>query len=82
VNNQEYEINAQEEIEESENDNGREIIVRRTAITPQQSTRLQDYIIYKVSKVMYQIQDFISYKNIFFSTHGFYNFYIKGARTK
>jgi hypothetical protein len=50
------EINAQdEEIEENENNNGREIIVRRIARTPQQSTRLRDYITYKVSKVMYLI---------------------------
>jgi hypothetical protein len=50
------EINAQdEEIEENENNNGREIIVRRIVRIPQQSTRLRDYITYKVSKVMYLI---------------------------
>jgi hypothetical protein len=52
----------EEEIEENENDDEGEIIIRKTSRTLRQSTRLRDNVTYKV---MYPTQDFVSYKNIF-----------------
>jgi glutamyl/glutaminyl-tRNA synthetase len=80
ISNQENEMDTQEEeMKENENDDEGKIVIRRTSRTPRQSTRLRDYVTYKI---MYPIQDFVSYRNIFSSTYGFYNLHIKGTRTK
>jgi hypothetical protein len=61
-NDDEIESNTQEEeVSDDNHDNEEEIELKRSSRIPWTSTRLRDFITYKVR---YHIQDFISYDNI------------------
>jgi hypothetical protein len=78
---QKNEPSEKEEVIEENNNNNEGDIMIRTTREPQQSIRLRYFITYKVKKVKYPIQNFLSYNQISPQYISFFYRHFKKTRT-